>query len=159
MKTLQISDKNARELYKTASDEFKQVLEDTFGKDFFAEKVTDRVKTYEDALRETMRPDAKTINEIPEDLHDHFLKVYKCIILCEAMNAGKRMDIYDSNVYRYYPWFETKGSPSAFAFNGTYCVCTYAYAGSGSRLSVMSREAAKHIGENFVKEFRDMLDS
>ena len=35
MKTLQLSEEKAKELYKTASPEFRAMLEETFGKDFF----------------------------------------------------------------------------------------------------------------------------
>ena len=35
MKTLQLSEEKAKELYKTASPEFRAMLEETFGKAFF----------------------------------------------------------------------------------------------------------------------------
>lgn len=41
MKTIQISESNARRLYKEAPPEFKMILEDTFGKDFFSEDPAD----------------------------------------------------------------------------------------------------------------------
>ena len=57
MKTLQISEQKARELYKSGSGELRSILEESFGKDFFSQKITDRVKTYEDACRElSMNP-------------------------------------------------------------------------------------------------------
>ena len=49
MKTLKIDENKAKELYKTASQEFKITLEDTFGKEFFIEDITDKIKTVEDA--------------------------------------------------------------------------------------------------------------
>lgn len=45
MKNLQISEANARKLYQTAAPEFKQTLEDTFGKEFFAQHVTDPINS------------------------------------------------------------------------------------------------------------------
>lgn len=52
MRTLQISEKKAMELYNNGSDELKTVLEESFGKEFFQRKITDRIKTYEDACAE-----------------------------------------------------------------------------------------------------------
>ena len=52
-KTVQIEESEARKMYlTTTSPEFKQMLETTFGKNFLLMKVTDRIKTYEDACLE-----------------------------------------------------------------------------------------------------------
>lgn len=53
MKTLQIEDKEARKLFPVASAEMKAILVSTFGAEFFSGKITDRIKTYEDACAET----------------------------------------------------------------------------------------------------------
>ena len=55
MKTLQLSEQKARELYRSGSKELKTVLEESFGKDFFSQDVTERVKTYLDACHELGR--------------------------------------------------------------------------------------------------------
>ena len=44
-KSLQIDENKAFDLYQTATPEFKQMLEDSFGKEFFKRKITDRVKS------------------------------------------------------------------------------------------------------------------
>jgi hypothetical protein len=49
MQTLQIDETKAKKLYRIAGPEFKEMLHDTFGEKFFQEKITDRVKTFEDA--------------------------------------------------------------------------------------------------------------
>lgn len=46
MKNLQINEDKALKLYPNASAEFKQMLDDSFGKEFFSRKITDRVKTF-----------------------------------------------------------------------------------------------------------------
>jgi hypothetical protein len=48
---LVISKEKAKELYPTASKELKVIFEETFGRDFFIEKITDKVKTWEDAAK------------------------------------------------------------------------------------------------------------
>ena len=47
MKTLQLSEQKTRELYRSGSKELKTVLEESFGKDFFSQDVTERVKHYD----------------------------------------------------------------------------------------------------------------
>ncbi len=54
MKTLQIDEMKAKQFWKTGTSELKAILEDTFGKSFFSEKITDRVKTFEDARKRTI---------------------------------------------------------------------------------------------------------
>src|ERR1035437_9962322 len=49
--SIKVTPNNAKLLYKTMPG-LRPALEDTFGKDFFSQKITDRVKTYEDACLE-----------------------------------------------------------------------------------------------------------
>ncbi len=123
MKTLQITEANARRLYKDTTPEFKATLEDTFGKEFFSRPVTERIDGWEDMLSETGRPDVPDFVDVPEDLRPFFKAVYKNVIMAEAYNEGEKMDLYDSDKWRHYPYFRTNGSPSAFAsamrFTGT----------------------------------------
>lgn len=45
---LTIEDDQARNIYPTASSELKTILENAFGKSFFSQKITDRVKNFDD---------------------------------------------------------------------------------------------------------------
>lgn len=159
MKTLQLSGQKARSLYKSGSNEMKELLEENFGKDFFNQDVTDRIDEWEDMMAETGRPDVPEFSDVPEDLRPYFKSVYRNVVMVEAYNGGERMDIYNSSKYRYYPWFATNGSPSAFAFYGSDCEHSYANAGSGSRLSFIKKEHAIHAGKKHTKIFREMLES
>lgn len=49
MRTLKLDEKDALKLYPTASPEFKTLLESNFGLEFFNQKITDKIKSYEDA--------------------------------------------------------------------------------------------------------------
>lgn len=159
MKTLQITEANARRLYKDATPEFKATLEDTFGKEFFSRPVTERIDGWEDMLSETGRPYVPDFVDVPEDLRPFFKAVYKNVIMAEAYNEGEKMDIYDSDKWRHYPYFRTNGSPSAFAFGDADCDNGLADAGSGSRLSFKSSELAEHAGKKHKDIFREMLES
>ena len=158
MKTLQISEGKARSLYKTGSSEIKELLEENFGKDFFSQKIIDRVKTYEDACRELGE---STINE-SELLSKGFTKDEivrrKLITIARALNEGWIGNIY-SNDNRYYPYFETGMSASSFAVDDSRCGYSYADAGSGSRLSFKTKELSDYAGKQFLDLWRELIQS
>jgi len=157
MKQLQIDEQKARSRYKSASPEIKEILEDTFGKEFFNESVEDSINSLEDALAETGRPSVPDFDCVPEDLRDFFKATYKCVVIAEALNESKRFDLYNESEYRHYPYFRNNGSASAFGFRATYCVTAISSAGSGSRLAFIDSKRAKIAGEKFKNEFNEML--
>ena len=157
MKHLQIDEQKARTRYKSASPEIKEILEDTFGKDFFNVSVEDRINSLDDALSETGRPSVPDFDCVPEDLRPFFKSAYKCVVIAEALNEGKRFDLYNESEYRHYPYFRNNGSASAFGLVVTCYGGTDSYAGSGSRLAFIDSKRAKIAGEKFKNEFRDML--
>ena len=155
MKQLQISEQNARKLYKDATPEFKSTLEDTFGKDFFTGVITDRIKTYEDACAELgicaqLEVTLKELGFTPDEINLRKIKT-----ITEALNEGWKPDWNDSNQYKYYPWFRM--SSGGFVFDDAYCVSSYAGAGDASRLCFKSRELAKYAGEQFTKLYSDYI--
>jgi len=157
MKQVQLEESKARSLYQTASPEFKSMLEDTFGKEFFSLSVEDRINSFEDALNETGRPSVPDFNCVPEDLRDFFKATYKCVVITEALNEKKRFDLFNESQRRHYPWFVNNGSASAFGLDGAHYDITASHAGSGSRLSFLEDKRAKIAGEKFINEFREML--
>lgn len=157
MATLQIENNTARKLYPSASPELKQVLIDTFGKAFFEGKITDRIASFEDCLAETGRPEVPEFNEVPEDLRDYFKATYKCLVICEALNEGKRFNLFDENARRHYPYFTNNGSPARFRLDFTLGDRSLSGAGSGSRLSLKDSKLAQFAGEKFPAEFCEML--
>lgn len=156
MKTLQISEQKARELYKSGSSELKSILEESFGKDFFSQKITDRVKTYEDACHElSMNPLDKN-KLIGFGFTKHDIAYQKLVTIIKALNEGWVPDVCDDRVYRWYPWFKTNGSPSSFAFDASDFAFAYAYAGSGSRLKFRTRELANYAAKQFIDIWKDI---
>ena len=157
MKTLQISDEKARELHKTGSSEVKSILEESFGKDLFSGKITDRVKTYEDACEEL---GIKPLNEeeltdlgmTPDDIAYQKLKV-----IIKALNEGWEPDMFDSSICRYYPWFRCNNSSSSFAFSDSACGDSSARAGGGSRLVLKTSELAEYCGTQFIDLWKQFI--
>lgn len=157
MKTLQISEQKARELYKSGSGELKSILEESFGKDFFSQKITDRVKTYEDACRElSMNPLDKN-KLIGFGFTKHDIAYKKLVTIIKALNEGWVPDVCDNSVYRWYPWFKTNGSPSSFAFNVSFYAFANAFAGSGSRLCLKSKELSEYCGKQFIDLWKQFI--
>ena len=104
-------------------------------------EITEKIKTYEDALKETGRPDVPDMSAFPEDMRKHFTALYKMVVIVEALNEGWKPDWNNTNERKCYPWFWM--SPSSFAFFDSDCVCEIAVAGGGSRLKLKSRELAE----------------
>lgn len=158
MRTLQISEKKAMELYKNGSDELKTVLEESFGKEFFQRKITDRIKTYEDACAELGIYSLDEAKLMDFGLTKHDIAYQKLATVVKALNEDWTPDVCDSSVYRWYPWFKANGSPSSFAFCGSYCGNARAGAGSGSRLKFRTRELAEYAAKSTpIKEALDKI--
>lgn len=117
-------------------------------------KITELVKTFEDARKLTGRPDVPDFSNLPTDMRKHFEAQYKMIVIAEALNEGWIPDWDNYNECKYYPWFEM--SPSSFAFCGSFYVHAYANAGSGSRLKFRTRELAKYAAEQFIDIWKDI---
>ena len=154
-KQLFIEESEARKLYLTASPEFKQILEYTFGKEFFSMKITDRIKTYEDAcaalgIAAQLEITLTELGFTPDEINLRKIKT-----ITEALNEGWKPDWNDSNQYKYYPWF--KMSSGGFVFGDTSYDYSLANAGSTSRLCFATRELAKYAGEQFTKLYSDYI--
>lgn len=157
MKTLQISEQKARELYKSGSGELRSILEESFGKDFFSQKITDRVKTYEDACRElSMNPlDENKLMKLGLTKHD--IAYQKLVTIAKSLNEGWVPNVCDNSVYRWYPWFVTNGSPSSFAFHDSSYGRARASAGSGSRLCFKNKELSEYCGKQFIELWKQFI--
>lgn len=135
MKTLKISDSKALELYKTASSELKEILEESFGKEFFKPKdITDIVYDI-DTLAEWLNISVKDLFIFNQNTKD---KNEKCINACNILL--KVANVYNEEVilnwkntseYKYLPyinfsggsgvvslvtWFNDSGSPAGFYY-------------------------------------------
>ena len=117
-------------------------------------EITEKIKTYEDALKETGRPDVPDMSAFPEDMRKHFTALYKMVVIVEALNEGWKPDWNKTNERKCYPWFWM--SPSSFAFNDSGCDYEYAFAGCGSRLKLKSYELADYCGRQFEDIWKDI---
>lgn len=153
--TLQITKANARKLFPTASGEFKQMLIDTFGEAFFSQKITDRIKTFNDACEALgLDPD----KQLPEQVlgpDGEALNAYAMMfIIARALNEGWKPDWNNSGQYKYYPWFDMRAGSG---FSDSFCDGSITNTAVGSRLCFKSRELAEYAGTQFVELYKSMF--
>lgn len=157
MTTLKIDEAKARELYKTASAEFKTMLEDTFTKEFFSQKITDLVGSFEDACKvlrldpSNVLPGFRTLIQSKEQ--KAIIAYTKLITIIQALNEGWTPNWDDKNEPKYYCWFEKK--KPGFVLDSVDCDC--AITGVSSRLCFKSRELAEFAAAQFLNEYNDFL--
>lgn len=145
MKTLKISEQKARELYKNGSQELKAILEESFGKEFFSQSITDRIKSYEDACEELGINPLNEANFMELGLTQQDIAYLKLATVIKALNEGCILNVCDSDVCRWYPWFRPNGAPSSFAFGFACCGRSGAFGGGGG-----SRLCYKLKGKNLT---------
>ena len=157
MITLQISEQQARKMYRTASKELKEILEASCGKEVLSGNIMDRVKTFEDACKELGRQPYNVDSLMKLGLTKNDIAYQKMVVIVEALNEGWKPDVCNSDVERWYPWFKPNGSPSSFAFFDSYYVCGNACAGSGSSLALKSEQLASYCGKQFLELWKEIL--
>jgi len=117
-------------------------------------EVTERIETFEDAMKETGRLAVPEFSDVPEDMRDYFKAQYKMVVIAEALNEGWKADWSDGDQAKYYPWFYV--SSSGFAFDDASYNCSRPCAGCGSRLCFKTRELAEYAGRQFVQIWDDL---
>lgn len=157
MKTLQIDENKAKELFKNASNEFKAMLLDTFGESFFSEKITDRVKTYEDACKVVGIAPLKLsdFKFLPEKDRKPSYAFHQITTIAKALNEDWVPNWDNENEYKYYPWFRMGSSGVGFSADdyGDW----FAYSSVGSRLCFKNRDLAVYAGKQFEEIYRDFM--
>lgn len=178
METLNIEKEKAINAYQQGSEEQKKVLEQLFGKETFRPKmVTDRIKTFNDALKE-LGPNhilVKEYNVIKNSKTTYNTKLYSqlCVITA-ALNEGWRPKFVEGEK-RYFPYFRLYSAEEirqmskeeksrvvyrsysyAYAYGGVSCaVASYDSASVdayfGARLAFKTNELAKYAGKQFLK--------
>lgn len=152
---LEVDKNNAITAWSKTDGKGKELLEDLYGKDVFKNiDITDRIKTFEDAWQETGRPKVPDFSNIPEDLKGYFEKVYEMIVITEALNEGWTPNWDDSNEQKWIPYFIM--SPSSFAFFGSICVTSVAFAGCCSRLCFKTEALANYAAKQFLEIWKNI---
>jgi len=151
MKNLQLDKTTALKIFKKSSDEVKEILISTFGAECFSQKITDRIKTFEDACAEIGPFPSSIFNEFDTSDETAYKKLK---IVIKALNEGWVPDWNDTNQKKWYPWFSLT---SGFGFSGSLYFCTITCAGVGSRLCFKNEELATYAGTQFIDLYEQFL--
>lgn len=156
MKTLQINEKTARRLYKSATEEFKAILEDTFGADFFLEKITDRVKTYEDACGELGVEPLDEEGMLAVGFRRSEIAGRKLEVVVMALNEGWEPDWSNEEQRKWVPAFYIGEDDFLFDYVGF--VTGRATASYASRFCLRSKWLAEYAGKQFVDLYKGFIE-
>jgi hypothetical protein len=150
-KALMMDEKDARQLYPSASPEWKKALEVSFGKETFSQKITDRVKTFADAC-EVLDIDPDDVVHSADDTDDQAYKKLKVIV--RALNEGWEPNYDESNQRKWYPWFYLN-EPGFRLY-----VVIYSYSATivGARLVYRTRALAEYAAKQFKTLYREMME-
>lgn len=122
-------------------------------------EITEVIKSFEDAVIATGRPNTPDFSNVPEDLREHFEAHYQITVITEALNEGWKPNWDDSNEAKYFPWFwkEKEGVSSGFVFHYTLCRYSATFAAYGLRLCFKTRALAEYAGKQFIEIWNKVL--
>lgn len=145
---------HAKKEYATANKESRALLEKLFGAETFKAKITDRIKTIQDACKATGR-DYDLIFTSVKHISPFIKACMEWEIIAEALNDGWKPDYSNSSQYKHYPWYKhNKGaSGSGLSFYVAGYDTTNAFV--GPRLVFKSEELVRYA----VAQFPDTFDT
>lgn len=154
-KKLELDDLTARSIYKTADNALKQILESTWGKDFFIEKLIDRVKSLSDIFKELGRKQLtlSDFDYLPVSQRKSALATYEITSANELLNEGWFPDFNNTNQYKYYSWWEKKASGWVFSFVS----CRVSSSCMGSGFYSKDEKIAKFIATLLKESYNNLL--
>lgn len=154
-KSLIIDEAKAKTLYKPASKELKEILEETFGKAFFSEDICDLITDFNSVLKLS----GKTLKEIlpwsnPKNKQQISQNAFaKLQLITEVYNEGEISDWDNINQTKHYNWFEKKSSGWVWS-----CVHVRCYgSGMGFGLFFTTNIKAKDAGNKFLDIYNEYL--
>lgn len=148
MKKLELSEKDALRLYPTADKAFKEMLELNFGVDFFNQKITDRIKSFDDILAIANKKGYKYSPNTDDTEDEIAYKKAKLITL--VLNEGWEAK---AGINRYYPYCSLS---SGFDFHGSFYEYGSVNTSSGFRLCFKNSELAVFAGKTFTEIYKKL---
>jgi hypothetical protein len=151
---LKIEKKTARRLFPESPEWFREVLTETFGKDCFAKRKFEDIKTFEDACEELgiVNNSCRPIFDDEEDPDEIAYKKLKVII--KAINQGWVPDWTDGNQRKWYPWFNLS---SGFGFSVSDCDYVGTVTCVGSRLCFETEAKSNYCAKQFIDLYEQFL--
>lgn len=153
MKTLQIEESKAKDLYKTASPEFKTMLEDSFGKKIFDNDWMELwMRFCKDYSLDLALPYPNPENNDEEYIDAQFMMMH--II---RKKRKKKPDFNNSNEYKYAPYFDMRSS-SGFGFERSCSDDWATHSHVGSRLCIpVDKKLMDEVAVEFLKIYEKII--
>ena len=184
---IDISKRDLLAAYDDANSDGKALLEKLYGKAIFAKDITERVKTFEDAV-EVLGEVHCFVSEyntlvnsgLIHSLSPDLVAYLKLRIITAALNEGWEPQ-FTVDEYRYFPWFAFytqkeidemdeedrsrvvgRAYHNSVAYGGVACAnsynaSSYSYSYCGSRLAFKTRELAIYAGKQFIEIWADFV--
>jgi hypothetical protein len=127
--TIQQLTENARVAYNNADNSGKKLLSDLFGADLVTpQKITDRIKTWEDVCKFLSIDPIGSLPFVPETnppkAEGSANAYFKLCKIIEVLNEGWEPNWDNSGERKYYPWFDMEATAgSGFGLSYDDCDC------------------------------------
>ena len=155
--TLEITRQAAIKAHDEASTKGKTLLENLFGKRVFQKDIKERIKTFDDVIRELGDDPEEFKNAISIMDEPDEIAYVKLKLIAKALNEGWTPDWSNGEWDKWYPWFKMDDFSSAgrFSFDGA----GYRISASsvGSRLCFKSKDLATYAGTQFLDIYKDFF--
>lgn len=148
MKKVKMSLELAKQMYTGTDEALKAFALENFPE--LGAKITDRIKTFEDACKEL-----GVQFQAPTDCTPDEVAYMKVKIIVRALNEGWVPNWENKSEYKYYPWFKMSSSGSGFSYVD--CGFDNACSGVGSRLCFKSNELAIYAAKQFTEVYKQLL--
>ena len=154
----QVDKKALIEAYNVADEKSKKLLAELFGEKIFSQKITDRIKSFEDACKE--------VGVDPKGLHfnDHLpkdeLAYRKLRVIAHVLNEGWTPNWNDAEEPKWWPWFSVKRDKNYSGGSGlVYYYATYWCSNTcvASSLCFRTKELAEYAGRQFITIYEDYI--
>ena len=155
--TLEITRQAAIKAHDEASTKGKTLLENLFGKRVFQKDIKERIKTFDDVIRELGDDPEEFKNAISIMEEPDEIAYVKLKLIAKALNEGWTPDWSNGEWDKWYPWFKMDDSSSAGRFSFNASDDQRSDSSVGSRLCFKSKDLATYAGTQFLDIYKDFF--
>ena len=155
--TLEITRQAAIKAHDEASTKGKTLLENLFGKRVFQKDIKERIKTFDDVIRELGDDPEEFKNAISIMEEPDEIAYVKLKLIAKALNEGWTPDWSNGEWDKWYPWFKMDDSSSAGRFSFIVADAQLSGSAVGSRLCFKSKDLATYAGTQFLDIYKDFF--